>query len=79
MGLITAVLTLPLLPVRGVAWLADQVLAQADGELAGREAVYQRLSDVQQALEAEEITAEEAAEREQHIIDELREKYGEGF
>ena len=79
MGLITAVLTLPLLPVRGVAWLADQVLAQADGELAGREAVYQRLSEVQRALADGEITADEAAEREQHIIDELREKYGEGF
>lgn len=79
MGLITTVLTLPLLPARGVAWLAEQVLAAADGELAGREAVYQRLSEVQRASEAGEITAEEAAEQERRIIEELRRRDGEGF
>jgi hypothetical protein len=33
MGLITGLLTLPLAPVRGVAWIGEQVADQASREL----------------------------------------------
>lgn len=78
MGLITALLALPLAPVRSVVWLADQVLTAAEGEQSGREATYLRLDDVARALAAGEITAEEASELEERIIDELGPEYGEG-
>ena len=33
MGLITGLLTLPLAPVRGVAWIGEQVALEAEREL----------------------------------------------
>ena len=33
MGLITGLLTLPLAPVRGTAWIAERLLEQAEREL----------------------------------------------
>jgi hypothetical protein len=33
MGLFTGLLTLPLAPVRGVAWIAEQVVDEADRQL----------------------------------------------
>ncbi len=77
MGLITGLLSLPLLPVRSVVWLADQVLAQAEGEQAEQEAVYWRLDEIQRALAAGEITAEEAVELEEEVIDGLQREHGE--
>ena len=36
MGLITGLLTLPLAPVRGVVWVAEQVQAEAEDALIDR-------------------------------------------
>jgi hypothetical protein len=33
MGMLTALVTLPLAPVRGVAWVAEQLLDEAESEL----------------------------------------------
>jgi hypothetical protein len=71
MGLLVGLLTLPLAPVRGVAWIAEQVRTQAERDLDGREALSERLAEVERRREAGEISAEESAELEEQILDEL--------
>jgi hypothetical protein len=71
MGLLTGLLTLPLAPVRGVAWLAEQVQAQAEDELTGREPISERLAEVERRREAGEISVAESTELEEQILDEL--------
>lgn len=71
MGLITGLLTLPLAPVRGVAWLAEQVQTEAERELDDRDALSERLAEVERAREAGELSDQESAELEEQILDEL--------
>lgn len=68
MGLFTGLLTLPLAPVRGVAWVAEQVRDQADQELYDPAVIRQRLDEVERAREQGEIDADEAAELEEQLI-----------
>jgi hypothetical protein len=70
-GLLIGLLTLPLAPVRGVAWLAEQVRRQAECEHAGTEAISDRLAEVARAVDAGEISPERGAELEQQVLDEL--------
>lgn len=55
MGLITGLLTLPLAPVRGVAWVAEKVAEQAELELYDENRIMRELADLEQAKEAGEI------------------------
>jgi hypothetical protein len=71
MGLLVGLLTLPLAPVRGAAWLAEQVRTQAERELDGREVISDRLAEVERRQEAGELSAEESAELEEQILEEL--------
>jgi cytochrome c-type biogenesis protein CcmH/NrfG len=71
MGLLTGLLTLPLAPVRGVMWLAERVQEQAEQELDDRELLSDRLAEIDRARAAGELTAEECAEWEDEILDEL--------
>jgi hypothetical protein len=50
-GLITGLLTLPLAPVRGVAWLAEHVSEQAWRELYDEEAILRELAEAERAHE----------------------------
>jgi hypothetical protein len=71
MGLLTGLITLPLAPVRGVAWVSEQVRAYAQQEYAGRETIAGRLAEIAAARAAGEISAEHAAELEQEVLDDL--------
>jgi hypothetical protein len=55
MGLITGLLTLPLAPVRGVAWVAEQVADQAEQELYDEGKIMRELAAVELAHETGEI------------------------
>ncbi|GLW55496.1 gas vesicle protein GvpG [Kitasatospora phosalacinea] len=68
MGLITGLLTLPLAPVRGVVWVAEQLYDQAWQELNDPAAVRRQLTEVQAAREAGTISEEEAARREAELV-----------
>jgi hypothetical protein len=52
MGLFSALLTLPLAPVRGVAWVAEQVADEADSQLYDEDRIRAELLQVE--LDAEE-------------------------
>ena len=58
MGLFTGLLTLPLAPVRGVVWVADQLVAEAERELYDEGRI--RAALIQLELEAEEGTVGQA-------------------
>ena len=57
MGLITGLVTLPLAPVRGVVWVAERVLEQAESEYHDEGAIRVQLMDIEAALEAGDWTA----------------------
>lgn len=70
MGLITGLVTLPLAPVRGVVWIAEQIQRAVDQEL-GEEGIRQRLTELQLARDAGEISDQEYAAAEGALIDRL--------
>jgi gas vesicle protein GvpG len=59
MGLITGLLTLPLAPVRGTVWVAEQLLAEAERQMDDPAYIEQRLADAEASYERGEISEEE--------------------
>ena len=58
MGLITGILTLPLAPVRGVAWVAEKVAEQAELELYDENRIMRELIEVEAARDRGELSEE---------------------
>ncbi len=71
MGLISELLLLPLAPVRGVAWVAEQVKEEADRQWSDPATIQAALTDVEALREAGEIDDEEADAREEELIQRL--------
>lgn len=71
MGLFTGLLTLPLAPVRGVAWVAEQVADEAERQLYDEDRIRSQLLHLE--LEAEEglIGEEEQGRREDELLQRL--------
>jgi hypothetical protein len=69
MGVFTAVLTLPLAPVRGVVWVADQAGRAADRELRDPAVVRARLAALNEDLENGVIDEEEFEREEDRLLD----------
>ena len=59
MGLISGLLTLPLAPVRATAWVAEQLLAEAEQQLDPDTQLRTRLADLRMRYELEELTYDE--------------------
>jgi len=59
MGLITGLLTLPIAPVRGVAWLTEKVVEEAERELYDESRIVAELAELDAALERNEIADEQ--------------------
>jgi hypothetical protein len=70
-GLFTGLLLLPLAPVRGVAWIAEQLLAQAEREADPRESLRLRLEALQVRYELGEMTLDEYDEAEGALVEQL--------
>ena len=68
MGLITALLLLPVAPVRGVLWVAEKVTDEVNRQYYGEGAVVKELRKVEQARQSGELDEEEAAEREEELL-----------
>ena len=81
MGLITGILTWPLAPVRGVAWIAEQVRQEAERQWLDPAALQEALDDVQAQREAGLIDDDEADRLEEELVERLMEserRYGSG-
>ena len=81
MGLITGLLTLPLAPVRGVVWIAEQVRQEAERQWNDPAAIHDALADVQARRESGLIDDDEADRLEDELIERLlaseQQTYGE--
>ena len=77
MGLLTGLLLLPLAPVRGVAWLGEQVLDMATQEEYNPAETYERLAELDEARESGEMSAEECAAAEEALVARLMRARGE--
>ena len=73
MGLISGLLTLPLAPVRGVAWVGDQLAQEAERQMNDETEIRRQLIQVQRDFEAGHIPEEEFEEREDVLLERLAE------
>jgi hypothetical protein len=71
MGLVGGLLTLPLAPVRGLAWVFDQVIEEAETQLHDPARIRAELADAEAALERGEIDEETYEELERELLDRL--------
>jgi hypothetical protein len=71
MGLITGLLTLPLAPVRGAVWVAEQVKEEAERQWSSPAAIQEALDDVEAQREAGQITDAEADARQEELLERL--------
>ncbi|MFC8598772.1 MULTISPECIES: c-type cytochrome biogenesis protein CcmI [unclassified Isoptericola] len=73
MGLLSALVTLPLAPVRGVVWVAEQVRSEAEREWYDPGTIRQRLDEIARAREAHTIDDAEADAAERELVARLLE------
>ena len=71
MGLIGGLLTLPLAPARGLVWVFDQVVQEAESQLHDPARIRTELADAEAALERGEIDEETYEEVERELLDRL--------
>jgi len=67
-GLLTGLLTLPLAPLRGTIWVAEQLLDEAERQLDDPALLERQLDEAEAALERGEITQEEFDELEHELL-----------
>ncbi|MEV6015775.1 MULTISPECIES: gas vesicle protein GvpG [unclassified Streptomyces] len=73
MGLFTQLVTLPLAPVRGVAWVMDRVLEAAEDEYYDPAPIRLQLAALERQLVAGEIDEETFDGLEDQLLDRLDE------
>jgi hypothetical protein len=71
MGLITGLLGLPLAPVRGTVWVAEQVLRQAEDEYYDPQRIRSQLEAVEQQRQDGQLTDAEAEAWEEELLERL--------
>lgn len=71
MGLFSGLLTLPLAPVRGVVWLAEQLEREAQRQWSDPAAVRQQLAEVDAAYRAGELTEAERDRLQDELVSRL--------
>jgi NAD-specific glutamate dehydrogenase len=71
MGLLTALVTLPLAPVRGTVWIAQILLEETERQMNDPAVVEQQLQEAEAAYERGELTEEEFADIEDELLGRL--------
>ena len=77
MGLITGLLTLPLAPVRGTVWVAEQLTAEAERQLREARSPRRRLIEAERQLDLGFLSLDEYEAIEEEALEAL-ERDGEG-
>jgi hypothetical protein len=78
MGLFTGLLTLPLAPVRGVVWIAEQVADELDRQLYDEDNIRRELLALELEYEDGTIGEEERQMREHDLMERLAVSQGAG-
>ena len=68
MGLFTGLITLPLAPVRGVVWLAEQIQGEAERQWADPATVRQQLEEIDQAYLEGALSEDERDRRQDALV-----------
>ena len=71
MGLVTGLLGLPLVPVRGVMWLAEQVLEEAEDQYYDPGRIRAQLEQLDEARRRGELSEVECDEIENDLLERL--------
>jgi hypothetical protein len=71
MGLFVGLLTLPLAPVRGVVWIAEQVMEEMERELQDEDSIRREIVQLELDFEDGLIDEEERQVREDALIERL--------
>jgi hypothetical protein len=71
MGIVSGLLGLPLAPVRGVVWLAQQIQEQAEEQYYDPARIRAQLEQVDEARRSGELSEEECAEIENELLQRL--------
>jgi Gas vesicle protein G len=70
-GLFTGLLTLPLAPVRGVVWVADQVAQEAERQLYDEDRIRAELLQLELDAEDGKLSEAEIRSREDELLERL--------
>lgn len=73
MGLITGLLTLPLAPIRGTTWVAEQVRQEAERQYYDPSEIRRQLEEIDDSRELGRISDEEAEQMENELVERLME------
>lgn len=71
MGLFTGLLTLPLAPVRGVVWVADQVAQEAERQLYDEDRIRSELMQLELDAEDGKLSEAEVRTKEDELFERL--------
>jgi hypothetical protein len=71
MGLLTGLLTLPLAPVRGTIWIAEQLAMQAERELGDETSLRRMLAEAEREFERGALSVEEYESIEDELLERL--------
>ena len=69
MGLVSAILSLPLAPVRGVIWLGELIQDQVEQQLQSPAAVRRDLEEIDEAAAAGRLSEVERKQAQQGVLD----------
>ena len=72
MGLFTGLLLLPLAPIRGTVWIAEQLVEQAERELDEGRVIRRQLAEAELRYERGDLTVEKLEEIEDDLLERLR-------
>jgi hypothetical protein len=70
-GLLTGLVTLPLAPVRGVAWVAEQVAEEADRQLYDEASIRRDMLQLELDYEDGKIDVQEREHYEEQLLERL--------
>ncbi|MEV0032645.1 gas vesicle protein GvpG [Nocardia sp. NPDC050793] len=71
MGLISAIVTLPLAPVRGVIWLGQVIQDEVERQLNDPATIRRELEEIDEAAAVGELSEEEHAQAQQAVLDRM--------
>lgn len=71
MGLFTAIIGLPLAPLRGTVWVAEQVLTQAQQQFSDPALIRRQLEEIDRLRRDGELTDDEAEGLEDELVQRL--------
>lgn len=71
MGLISAILTLPLAPVKGVLWLGEVIQDQVEQKMHDPATIRKELEEIDEAAAAGRLSEDEKEEAQQAVLDRM--------